>query len=224
MAALSTAVTSHASAHGDRLLSEVTQRTSLARIWMTYLRSTISRNIADSLLDSAQGAMIETAGCLSLGLVRAAIFSTRAQLELMLAWIYLNDHPVEWSYFQNTGRDYPSRANVLSYFRNNSERFQDRQKILSRKRRRKTEDPYGLLSIHVHTISPSVSPTIGPLSALVQPEPVCNEALELVSEVSEYITDIFIAWYADHWHDLPREATDDVSHRLTAPELAEFCR
>jgi hypothetical protein len=191
---------------------------------MTYLRSTISRNIADSLLDSAQGTIIEMAGYLSLGLVRAAIFSTRAQLELTLAWVYLNDHPVEWSYFQNTGRDYPSRANLLSYFRNNNERFQERQRILSRNRRRKTEDPYGLLSIHVHTISPSGSPTIGPLSALVQSESVCNEALELVSEVTEYLADILIAWYANHWHDLPPEATVDISRRLTAPELAEFCR
>jgi hypothetical protein len=210
--------------HQAKYLSATTQKTHLLLVWLSYLRTTVSRRTADTLLDTSQGALIEIAGCLSLGLVRPAIFSIRAQFELLLAWIYFNDHPIEWSNFEKTGRDYPLRGVLISYFRNNDDRFSERFRLLLRKRERQTEDPYNILSLHVHSISPSLGPTVGPLSSLVQPESVCDEALTLLAEVIEYLTDTLASWYADRWYDFPREITEAIETRLTAVELAEFCR
>jgi hypothetical protein len=89
--------------------------TSLLMEWFGYIRSSISRQVADRLLDAAQATAIEAACCLSVALVRPAVFSIRAQLELTLAWIYFDDHPVEWRFFEKTGKDYPMRAPLIKY-------------------------------------------------------------------------------------------------------------
>jgi hypothetical protein len=50
-----------------------------------------------------------------LGFGRPALFSMRAQFELVLAWIYFNDHPVEWRQFETQGEDFPLRAALIKY-------------------------------------------------------------------------------------------------------------
>jgi hypothetical protein len=147
------AVTAHSNSHKGEYLNKTITATAQLMVWLSYLRSTISRKTADRLLDAVQATIIETAGCLSLGLVRPAIVSIRAQLELALAWIYFNDHPVEWARFEKNGRDYQLPAVAIRYLVNNSDRYLERFKLLAEKKRRTTEDPYGILSIHVHSNS-----------------------------------------------------------------------
>jgi hypothetical protein len=221
---LQTAVSNHATQHGARYLNDTTVRSRLILIWMGYLRVSVSRGWADRLLDTAQGALIETAGCLSLGLARAAIFSIRAHMELLMAWIYYNDHPVEWTKFEKSGHDYILHSAILSYMRSHDEKFQTRFRLLIRYKTRSTEDPYGILSIHAHSISGTLGPTIAPLQSLVQGSTVCDEVISLWGEVSEYLTDIFCCWYGDRWQDFPLEVRQHLTSRLPAPDLAEFCR
>jgi hypothetical protein len=223
VADLVAAVSSHAAKCKAKFLTETIQTTRLLLVWVDYLRSTVSRGFADRLLDATQGAIIEAAGCLSLGLVRSAVFSIRAQMELLLAWIYYNDHPVEWAHFDKTGKDYLLRAALLSYIRNNNEQFGDRFRILAKKRERKIEDPYGVLSVHVHSISPFLGPTVGPLTHLVRSEATCEEAIVLLGEVAEYVTDAFACWYVARWHDFPADVIADLTKRMTKKELKEFC-
>jgi len=217
------AVTLHASSHKGAYLEQVTAATHTFRIWLSFLRATISTHIADAMLDATQATIIEIAGCLSLGLVRPAIFSIRTQIELLLAWVYFNDHPVEWRHIQGHLRDYPMRARLLQYMNNNNERFQPRFQMLLRKRTRRTEDPYGLLSVHVHSSSTFASPQVVPLPALIGGATACSECIEMQVEVGEYLNDTMGAWYADRWVDFPPEVRAAVQARLSAPELKEFC-
>jgi hypothetical protein len=218
------AVANHANHNHSRYLNDTTTKGRLVLVWLGYLRLSVSRRWADRLLDAAQGALIEVAGCLSLGLARSAIFSIRAHMELLMAWIYYNDHPFEWTKFEKSGRDYLLHSAVLSYLRNNDEKFQDRFRLLTKYKARTIEDPYGILSIHVHSVSPSSGPAIAPLSSLVQEASVCDEVISLWGEVSEYLTDILCCWYAGRWHDFPPEVRAHLESRLPSPDLAEFCK
>jgi hypothetical protein len=221
---LGIAVANHSSQHHARYLNETTTKGRFVLIWIGYLRLSVSRGWADRLLDAAQGTIIEAAGCLSLGLARSAVFSIRAHMELLMAWIYYNDHPVEWAKFEKSGRDYLLHSAILSYLRNNDEKFQNRFRLLITTKTRTTEDPYGVLSIHVHSVSASSGPSIAPLSSLVYRATVCDEVISLWQDVAEYLTDILCSWYGDRWYDFPLEIRKHVEGRLTASHLAEFCR
>ena len=218
------ALSAHCATHKGEFLKKIVSATRPLMFWLDYLRNTISRQTADRLLDATQAAIIEVAGCLSLGLVRPAIPSIRVQLELVLGWIYFNDHPVEWIRFEKTTRDYEFPGAVIKYLSANSDRYHDRFKLLASKKTRKTGDPYGVLSIHVHSTSPYSAPNIGPLSALVRPAASCNECVGLQVEVTEYLSDVLASWYADRWHDLPTPITTGIKARLGSAKLKEFCR
>jgi hypothetical protein len=217
-------VTAHSSKSKGKYLADCISATSLLLTWISHLRTSISREVCDRLLDAAQATAIEAAGCVSLGLVRPAIFSIRSQLELILAWIYFNDHPVEWRQVENIREDYPMRASNLKYMRSYSARFQERFALLAKSKVRKNEDPYGLLSIHVHSTAVAAAPAIGDLASLVKPNNICEECIELQKEVAEYLTDVLAAWYAGHWHDFPDEIKAHLKKRLTTKLLPEFCK
>jgi hypothetical protein len=156
--------------------------------------------------------------------VRPAIFSIRSQLELVLAWIYFNDHPVEWRNFEKTGKEFPMRGVLVKYFHANSDRFTDRLKILAKVRKRKDEDPYSLLSIYVHSVTAGAAPLVGQLSTVVQSATRCDECVKLQEEVSEYLTDVLSAWYANRWMDFPPALKAGLQKRLSPALLKEFCR
>lgn len=222
--ALLSAVTAFSATAGEKYVGEITTASSSLLEWLSYLRTSIAKNTCDRLLDSVQATVIETIGSLSLGLARPAIFSIRAQLELLLAWVYFNDHPVEWAYFEKTGEDFPMRAQVLSYFRKNRARFSDRLKLLEKTKARTIDDPYAVLSIHVHTISQYSPIKIGPLSSLVQSADRIDECVRLQFSVAEYLYDILTSWYADKWQDFPTAITNSVRHRLSKAQLKDFCQ
>jgi hypothetical protein len=221
--ALRVAIDAHCTKHKGKYLDSCIVASALLLAWFGYLRSSVSRHVADRLLDAAQATAIEAACCISVALVRPAIFSIRAQLELTLAWIYYNDHPVEWQLFEKTGRDYPMRAALIRYMHTTGPRFDDRLKLLQKTKTRKDDDPYSLLSVHVHTISGKGGPTIASLVSAVRSDKTCDECVILQAHVAEYLTDVLSAWYADHWHDFPAAIKTHVQSRLTPKDLKAFC-
>jgi chromosome partitioning protein len=172
---------------------------------------------------AVQATAIECAGCISLGLVRPAIFSIRSQLELLLAWIYFNDHEMEWLHVENFHEDYPMRASNLKYMRAYNVKFADRFALLAKSKNRKNEDPYGLLSTHVHGTSAAAAPAVKALSSLVQGDSACEDCIKLQGEIAEYLTDILSAWYADKWHDFPDKIKTSLQKRLQGNSLSKFC-
>ena len=61
----------------------------------------------------------------------------------------------------------PMRAVVIRYLQNNSTRFNDRLKLLLKTKARSNDDPYSLLSIHVHSIAAVGGPSVGDLACLI---------------------------------------------------------
>jgi hypothetical protein len=217
------AVNAHCNKTKGKHLDGLISATSLLMAWYGYLRSSLSNNIADRLLESAQGATIEAACCISLALVRPAIFSIRAQLELSLAWLYYNDHGVEWRFFEKTGKDYPMRASLVKYMQSNNTRYTERSRLLQKTKTRIDDDPYALLSIHVHSFSAHGGPINDQISSVVQSDAACDECVQLQRHVAEYLADTFSSWYADQWHDLPNEIKGHLTKRLAPKDLKDFC-
>jgi hypothetical protein len=217
-------VNTHSAKHKGEFLKKIINATEMPMLWLGYLRNTVSRKMADRLLDATQASIIEAAGCLSLGLVRPAILSVRLQVELLLAFVYFNDHPVEWFRFERTGENYQLPSAVITYLNRYGDRYQERFRLLAAKKTRKIEDPYSVLSVHVHATSPYSAPPLGPLEALVRPATTCDECISLEEEVAEYVSDVLASWYTDRWHDLPKPITQKIKARLGSATLKEFCR
>ena len=47
----------------------------------------------------------------------------RAQVDILLAWLYFRDHPVEWKHVELTGEKYHLVSEVLKYLRTYDRRF-----------------------------------------------------------------------------------------------------
>ena len=217
------AVRQHSESHATDLVAATAGASSLLLAWVGYLRAAEPTASATRILDAVQGSIVEIAGCLSLGLVRPAVFSIRTELELLLAWLYFKDHPVEWRQAKETGRGFPLRSSTLRYLNNFGHNFRERFSLLSSSRARQSEDPYELLSIHVHSLTVSAMPGTGDLKAIVKDEDSCKECVRLQQEVVEYLSDTLAAWYAASWADLPSGVRDDIAARLSPPQLKEFC-
>ena len=175
------------------------------------------------LLKATHSTIIECAGCLSLGLVRPAIFAIRGQLELLLAWAYFNDHIVEFRFYEQHLGEFPTRSVFIKFFKNYSKKFDVRYQLLANKRIRADEDPYGLLSTHVHSASEHAAPKFGPLSSLVQASSDCNDCVKLQRDVAEYLTDVLAAWYCEKWQAFPLNIRKSLQSRLSAADLKKFC-
>ena len=168
----------------------------------------------DEMVVSLQGCLVEGAGAVSMGLVRPAIFSMRAQIDLALAWLFYKDHPVEWKAVVATGEGFLLKGEVLEHLSKYRERFDTRMKLLEKSKQREISDPYRLLSAHIHGQSTLVIPKFKRLKDLIYPDKRCEEAVRLQREVAEYISDIFIAYFGDKWASLPAEVVKDVRTRV----------
>jgi hypothetical protein len=140
-----------------------------------------------------------------------------------LAWVYFNDHQVEWQYVESKHEDFPLRAVNLKYMRSYAPRFADRFALLAKSKTRADEDPYGLLSIHVHATASTAAPAFGDLSTLVQNVATCDDCVKLQRDIAEYLTDVLAAWYADRWQDFPEQVKVALKSRLPGKALSAFC-
>jgi hypothetical protein len=217
------AVRQHAECYGTDVVAKVADAVKIYLAWLGYL-SSISTRTADSLLEGAKAAVVEVAGCLALGLVRPALGSLRAEVDMTLAWIFFDHHAVEWEHTKNTGENIKLRAEILRYLGQYYRRFKERYQILAQYRTRSVEEPYDLLSAHIHSQVSGTIPTATSLSALVGDINGCRECVQLQSDVAEYLADVLAACYADRWQDLPAAVTDSLKERLSPAKLKELCR
>lgn len=219
--ALKASIDSHFKTSKETYVDKVSVEARVLLIWIDYLRKSPKNPSATRLLDAVQGAVIETAGCLTLGLVRPAIFSLRIQLELLVAWIFFDDHRIEWGRVEG-GREFPMRSFYLKYMNEYGDKFPERMKILEDVSKRKHKDPYGILSIYVHSTSPYSAPQVGPLSAMVFAADKCGECVLLQRDIAEYLCDLLASWNVKRWHDLPEEIRSHITSRMDAKALKAF--
>lgn len=190
--------------------------------WLTHLRKSEASGVADALLDGTQGAIVETAGCLALGLVRPALSALRAEIDMILSWLYFKDHGVEWDHLRDTGQGFQTKTQVLKYIGNHWPKFRTRFKLLAQHKERKEEDPYRLLSAHIHGQTDFTAPNVGPLVQLVAGANLCAECVVLQRDVAEYIGDVLLAMYGDRWASLPDVIKTSLNSRLNGRRREAF--
>lgn len=223
MRRLRQAIVQHIEDGGDEIISSHERASDLAAAWLGYLRDSQSTDTANELLDGFHASLIEAAGCLAMGLIRPAIFAMRTQVDILFAWLFFKDHPVEWQHLESTGDKYRLVSEVIRYLRTYNRRFQDRFSLLRRHRTGGYEDPYRLLSAHVHAQNTATVPPLVEIHQLVQEKDRCLDCIQLQLEISEYLSDILTACFARQWIDLPESVTTSINCRLRAADVAELC-
>lgn len=190
----------------------------LLMLWLQYLRMYHVTGTADCLIDGTASAVREAIACLALGIVRPAINSLRLQIDLSLAWLYFKDHPVEWRRVQETGDGFKLKTELLKYLNESVVRYGSRFGLLRDCKTRTLDDPYRLLSAHIHGQSELVLPHVQMPQDIVATPQTQDEALKLQRECSEYINDVFWSVYADLWAGVPAELKATVEVRFKSPD------
>ncbi|MFE0843114.1 hypothetical protein [Achromobacter insolitus] len=183
-------------------------------LWLDFLQDSQLTGSADSLLEGARSAIRECAVCAAIGLARPAILAMRLQIDLALGWLYFKDHPREWERVHRTGDGFKLKADTLKYLGDHFESFPHRFGILKAIRTRPIEDPYRLLSAHVHGQSESTLPVVDtPLSVLCSAQ-VRAESLKILAATSEYISDIYWSVFADDKYAVPGDLKNELHQRF----------
>jgi hypothetical protein len=199
---------------GQKVVENYQTHSSLLLAWLAHLSNTQQTGTANALLEGACSAVREVAACLSLGMIRPALFSLRTQIDLVLGWIYFKDHPIEWNNVNTHGDGFILKREVIEYIYANFKGSRERFVVLREGATRKTDEPYRLLSAHVHAQSTPALPANVNLSDVVSNEKSCMECGRMAQEVSEYLSDILAALYAPNWMAIPQPIQKSVTDRL----------
>ena len=222
VSALIAAVSEHGAGVGVDRCRRIQEEAQVLLDWLNYLRQSEATTVADALLDGTQGAVVEAVGCLALGLVRPALSSLRSEIDMILAWLYFKDHKIEWDHLRDSGKGFQTKAQVLSYVGDHWPRFKMRFKLLEQNRTRKENDPYRLLSAHIHGQTEFTTPKVGPLVGLVAEASLSEECVILQHDVAEYVGDVLLALYGDKWTSLPDSVKDGLDKRLNDKQRRAF--
>lgn len=214
--ALALAINGHVTNVSGSISYAVEDKAKILISWLSYLQKYQLTRTADSLLIAVGASIREVSACLSLGLIRPAIFSLRLQIDLALSWLYFKDHPIEWDEVNRTGDGFKMKKELLDYL-NRHHRAEGRINQLKGIAMRREPEPYRLLSAHIHGQSQQVLPNVGELKDLV----ACNNdsiaCVELVFDVAEYLNDVLLSVYRESWRSLPQEICEALESRFVSP-------
>jgi hypothetical protein len=79
---------------------------------------------------------------------------------------------------------------------------------------RTLDDPYRLLSAHIHGQSELALPQVQRLQDIVATPLAQDEALELQRQCAEFINDVFWSIFADRWAGVPAELLTTLQSRF----------
>jgi hypothetical protein len=194
-------------------------------LWVDYFGRSNSQDTPGlGLLDGVRSILAEVAACLVMGLSRPALTLMRSEIDLMLAWLYYSEHPREWRYVNATADGYKLKYKLLRTFEVIDPAFKRRFSVLKSVRSRSEEDPYRLLSAHIHLQNEAVLPSLQCLADVVD-EATLPQVLELQSETSEYISDVCFSLYASEWVAISVDLTGPLKSRFKSPaQFQEFMR
>lgn len=202
---------------GAQTTEKFEQNSALFLQWLGYLNRYHRSTAADALLDGMASSIREAAACAALGLIRPALFSLRTQVDLALGWIYFKDHPVEWRTVNEFGEGFKLKKELFEYLTNHCPGFGNRYGLLKQTITRKEQDTYRLLSAHIHAQSAIVLPIAIDLQDVVRDEDMALDCASLAGEVSEYINDVFLAYFAKDWAALPVPIMSAFAARMGPP-------
>lgn len=200
---------------GEEILAEADAAIKELVDWLGYLESAQKTSIADELLLGVRSALLEAIGALSLGLTRSALFAMRAQIDILLSWLYFRDHPVEWESVEYSGDPYRLPADVKKYLHQYWPGFTGRQRLLKKVSPTKApKDPYELLSAHIHGQNTSTIPHIGSLKEIVYSKQQVLEGIKVQELVVSYLSGVLLCCFAKEWLDLPSSVRQNFKKRL----------
>ena len=191
--------------------------------WIGYLTGSHLTGVADELLEGTQAAIAEAAVMSSFGLSRAATTALRSQVDMLLSWLFFKDHRVEWAAVQREGENFKLKSQAIKYLGDWYPGYSTKYALLKTAKRRSTEDPYKLLSVHIHSQTQPTIPIVGPLSSLIFSTAHVAEILALQLEMSEFLSDICAAAFYPEYVLFPAAIRKDISDRLSAEALRQFC-
>jgi len=137
---------------------------------------------------------------------------------MSLAWLYFKDHSVEWQRVQDTGDGFKMKTELLKYLGDSYARFSSRFGLLRDCKTRQLEDPFRLLSAHIHGQSELALPCVQLPEDIVATRETQLEAIELQRECAEFITDVFWSVFANRWAALPRDLKTTLDQRFKSGE------
>ncbi|WP_122208873.1 hypothetical protein [Pseudomonas viridiflava] len=207
-------VSGFSDADGLMILEEFQASSKLLLVWVEALRRYFLTKVADELLHAVASSIREAAAFAALGLVRPSLFALRAQLDLMLSWLYFKDHPVEYKSLCRTGDGFVLKKEALRYFTENYTGFGEKFGLLSALNSDKF-DVYRLLSAHVHSQSPFVISEVVSLKDVVREARLLRQCVTLQGDVAQYLSDILFSLGIISNLGLPAAVTENLTSRLT---------
>ncbi|RYG99729.1 MAG: hypothetical protein EON58_02845 [Alphaproteobacteria bacterium] len=217
---LATAINQRLSGAGSQIASSIYSAAIPILSWINYLHTSELTGHCDEFLDGLRASIVETIGCGASGLVRPSIYSMRTQIDIILSWLYFKDHPVEWTKVEDTGEGFVLKRDALEYLKSNIRHFEARLAALTAKRTRQLQDPYKILSAHVHAQGLSVLPNHGKLMTLIGTPQVCSELAPMQVEVAEYIGDVLLSCFGPKWASLPEPLVTAAKARLEEKQIS----
>lgn len=223
LSTLARGIQQNCDADGPELIAKAEGAAGAQLLWLSYIGDSQLTGTADCLVRGAHSSIRESAICIALGLVRPAVAAMRLQIDLALGWLYFRHHPVEWDRVQRSGDGFKLKSEILTYLKENFTHFNHRLSLLELRKTRSLEDPYRLLSAHMHAQSETTVPEIEHPSSLLSSAHERTEAITLLQECSEYIGDLYWSVFADRRYSLPSDLEDALHSRFASPaELATF--
>jgi hypothetical protein len=144
--------------------------------------------------------------------------SLRIQIDLGLTWLFFKDHQMEWERIQESGDGFKLKTEIFRYLQEMHPRFADRMGTLRGVRTRKLDDPYRLLSAHIHGQSEMALPQILKPQDIVGSKKAQDEFVQLQGECAEYVGDIFWSVFAGSWTAVPVSLRTPLEQRFKSKE------
>jgi hypothetical protein len=192
-------------------------------IWIQHFRTVAGADSASELLVGARAAAAESVAYTAFGLGRAAIGAIRCQIDLMTAYTYFKDHPVEWRHLAETGEGFMLPSAVERYHRDMDSAFGQRLDWIENSGGARLPKVYRLLSAHIHAQSSYTLPTFSKVSDVVTSDSkYISSIIELQRVTTDALSNYLVALYSARWPELPESIVRSVSANLASKYRAEF--
>jgi hypothetical protein len=190
--------------------------------WTHWYRTKRKSHWCIDLLSGVEASVREAAGCVALGLGRAAILAIRTEIDLLLAYTYFHEHPAEWRRVCQTGDGFKLKAELIRYHVDFTPGFGTRRDVLETAAPPSLDDVYRKLSAHVHGQSTYSIPKVSELKELVWPEKALEEVVEMQGQAAKALSFFLLAVHGHELTEIPQPFIDDAKKVLSAKQEKVF--
>jgi hypothetical protein len=176
----------------------------------------------DDLLAGVEASVREAAGCVALGLGRAAIIAIRTQLDLLLAYTYFHEHPAEWRRVCQTGDGFKLKAELTRYHMELTPGFGPRKDVLENAVPPSIDEIYRKLSAHVHGQSSRSIPKVREMKDLVWNEGALKEVVAMQGQAAKAMSFFLLAIHGHELTEIPQSFLDDTKKVLSPNQEKVF--